>query len=154
MLLSGCAAPHSGGSEPPDLPDTYLPTLALVRDGMYSDSLETIVGEPLRISDGILYIRADDQRGSNARTVDIRHPDRYESWEYQPSRIDTLHSPTPVTLYDDAFNDHPEHGHNILVKYYYCVVIDKSTRRVVEKGFYPSGFVDEDGDLWTGEQSG
>ncbi len=117
---------------------------------MPSDSLEIAVGEPRLIVDGVPFLHRVPRGPETMLVVDKKDYDRYETWFLGPSRVDTIHSQVPVTLYSTEFDTEQQSVDDAHLEYSYAVVIDKLNHRVALFGYYPRGFLDSENDVQLG----
>jgi hypothetical protein len=149
-FFAGCSRQVS--SHIPESPSAYDANgfIAYIHNGMPKDSVESVAGEPVLIVDGIPVLEADSHDQRRGIVVAKRSYDRYETWFFGPSKIDTIRSVRPVVLYSSDYDDFPQNQRTAELKYSFAVVFNKDTHEVVKKGFFPRGFVDQDKDIELG----
>jgi hypothetical protein len=148
--IAGCSRPIS--SHTPANPSAYDENgfIAYIHPGMPKDSVEIVAGEPVLIVDGIPALEHDAHDERQGLVVAKKAYDRYETWFFDPSKIDTIPSTRPVVLYSSDYDDFPQHQLDAQLEYSFAVVFNKETGRVVQKGFFPRGFIDQDNDIELG----
>ncbi len=144
------SARHSVEAAAGPAPDVRRMLLRDIRPGMKADSVELLAGTPALIVDGVPELQKEEFDGLPARAVEENKLDRYESWYYRSSRIDTVRSPSTVVLFDPENNEYPQQHRTAYLKYSLTVVINKTTERVTRVEYLPRGFVDRDGDIQEG----
>jgi len=152
LTIVGCARIPQSNAVKPQPPATDLDLLSGVRNGMSSDSLDIITGEPQLIVDGVPFLQSVHQGQNVTYSVNRRDYSRYETWFFRPSRVDTIHSIKAVTLYgtSEDMDSEPQANHEAHLEYSFAIVIDRTIHRVVQRGFLPRGFLDATNDIQLG----
>jgi hypothetical protein len=151
LFLSGCS--NAIGSHARVIPPPHADERPrFVHPGMNEDDAERTAGEPHLIVNGIPTLTRTTYNGHAAIEVELKDRDQFETWYYSLSKIDTLHSSVPVTLYGPSNDEYVQHTRLARLEYDHAIVIAKNSHTVVRVESIALGFIDKSGDIQIGAQ--